>query len=811
MTPLLEKTETPHAAAKLFGSDTSMIQTPLLLSLLIASCLIEPSYAVPIFLPPQDADGASHPTNAITLYLDITLNGVPRGLLPVEQQGDALLITPAIGHKIGLKLNESDTERIDLLTMADVTANYDQAMQTLSLTTAMANTTLPTTYLSNRDSTVYAASGDNGALFNYELYTGHSADGQYSASLLNEFRFFSHASTFSNTAITSIDSMAQGHAETIRLDTTFTHSWQDPLITLKAGDNITRPLTWSRAIRYGGLHIGHDFELNPNMIRSPLTEFVGSTTVPSNVDLLINGINQFNADIPPGPFTINIAPSINGYGVARMVTTDLLGQTQEIELPLFATPDMLQPGLWDWGFDIGKARMDYGVRSFNYDAAIITNSVSRYGLHDRLTLENQIETAPDFIKTGIGFLAQPWSTWGKVSGSYAYSQRDKTVGNQWSLGYRWNNSTFSFGAFTLQSNDTYHDLASLYDANTLMRSNRAFVGFNTERFGHVALSYLDQKTRQTASDPAANLDAENLKIVNASWGLSLPKNITLNVSASQHLADDRHQNIFITLNKTLDNRVHLFADMSPSFKVGASQGSDSSTGLDWAVTAAEETATMEGKVNYRGNYGAIGLQADNKHNVFANASGSALFMGGHAFLSPSLSESFALVSTNGIPNVPIHLENQLVGHTDASGLLVVTPLHAYQKNKITFDGLAIPAHYQLGDVTAYPVPTRQAGILVPFAIEPLQAALFQIVDETNQALPLGSTVFVFGESQPYTMGFDGFVYIDHLKESQTIEVHLPKEAGMYEAAKCQASITYTPKTALGQTPTIICQPIHPFQ
>lgn len=54
-------------------------------------------------------------------------------------------------------------------------------------------------------------------------------------------------------------------------------------------------------------------------------------------------------------------------------------------------------------------------------------------------------------------------------------------------------------------------------------------------------------------------------------------------------------------------------------------------------------------------------------------------MGGGLFAAREISNGFAVVSTDGIPDVPIKLQNNVIGSSDDNGLLLVTSLNSYQK------------------------------------------------------------------------------------------------------------------------------------
>src|SRR5204862_86830 len=74
----------------------------------------------------------------------------------------------------------------------------------------------------------------------------------------------------------------------VRLDSTFAVDYPEKLTSLRLGDTLSRPGTWGRPIRLGGLQYGTNFNVQPGFIRQPVLEAAGSATLPSTVDLFVN-------------------------------------------------------------------------------------------------------------------------------------------------------------------------------------------------------------------------------------------------------------------------------------------------------------------------------------------------------------------------------------------------------------------------------------------------------------------------------------------------------------------------------------------
>ena len=151
-------------------------------------------------------------------------------------------------------------------------------------------------------------------------------------------------------------------------------------------------------------------------------------------------------------------------------------------------------------------------------------------------------------------------------------------------------------------------------------------------------------------------------------------------------------------------------------------------------------------------------------------------MGGGFFPTRRINSGFAVVSTDGIADVPVLLQNSPIGTTNSRGLLLVSPLNAYQSNKVSIDPMNLPADLQIDKVNIEATPTDRAGTLVTFAITPVRSASVIIIDSSHQPLPLGSQVRLLTNKdipEEAIIGFDGEVYLDTLDEHNVLEVINP--------------------------------------
>ncbi len=94
----------------------------------------------------------------------------------------------------------------------------------------------------------------------------------------------------------------------------------------------------------GGIQISRDFAIRPDVITYPLSHFAGNASVPSTVDLFINGYRADSAEIKPGPFTLTNVPSINGASEAVAVVTHALGRQASTTIPFYVSSSLLRDG-----------------------------------------------------------------------------------------------------------------------------------------------------------------------------------------------------------------------------------------------------------------------------------------------------------------------------------------------------------------------------------------------------------------------------------------------------------------------------------
>lgn len=754
------------------------------------------------------SEGAEKPVDlgGIDLYLDVTLNGTHKGLVHFGDRNGKLWVSRTSLLELGFSLPADAGDPLSLDALNGVHVDYDAKRQTVVVVAPLALLRLDTTELGAVTNRRSQASTSPGALLNYNVYGNYGAHGANTLSAFAELRAFNSWGVFSTTELAQHTDSGNGTLQnhTVRLDTTWTTSFPDELISLRIGDMLTDALSWTRSTRIGGIQIGTNFGLQPYLVTAPLPQFIGSATLPSDVQLYVNGLRQYSGQVPAGPFQLSTIPNISGAGNAQVVLTNALGETTTLNFSLYGEHRLLQEGLNDWSAEVGFVRKNYGLDSFDYSHDAAGSATWRYGLTNNFTIEAHGETTRNLENGVVGADWLLGTSGGVLSASAGYSESGNRTGEQFGLGYTWSNSRLSFGASATHTSGTYRDVATFYGAPPPTLSAQAFASYNFDRLGAFGVSYVDLHSPLQ----------DNSRFASAYWFKSFGQRLSLNFSLSQDLDNSRNRTAFLLATFSFDHNITASAGLQrvndrTGFTANAMQALPSQGGLGWraAVSAIEGQSGGEGEIEYLGRYGQLtaGIyDIGPTRYAYGGATGSLVLMGGGLFAARQINDGFAVVSTDGVAGVPIGLQNNPVGVTDNRGLLLVTPVNSYQDNKITIDPMKLPPDVRIARVDANATPTDRSGVVVSFGIQPVRAASVILVDAAGKPLPVGSLVRVRGQAgEPVLVGFDGAVYLDTLDAHDDLDVETA-------SGRCHASFDYpTQKGSIPQIGPLVCQKASP--
>lgn len=749
--------------------------TVLAASLSLAAIALSPAWSAE---PEADVDSSGDQN----LYLEVVVNHVPfrRVELCVQREGH-LYVEAETLRELGLTWPGASTAHglVDLGSLPGLQVQYDVARQRLDLFAPVNMLSGPPTMIGYSTPPVPhidPATQAPGLLLNYDVYAQKDSNST-SASAWTELRLFGVGPGVWRTSTLTESTWGYGSntERNIRLDTSWQLDFPESMVSLTFGDAFNGALSWTRAFRFGGVRISRNFDLQPYRTTVPLASFVGQTAVPSLVDLYINGVRQAQGPVAPGQFQVVGAPIITGAGNAQIVVTDITGQQRIVSIPLYNSASLLQKGLSDWSFEVGALRLNYGLTSFSYaDNAMVTGS-ARYGLTNHVTLEAHAETSRGLTMGGVGALVLLGQI-GVVSTSIATSNYAHQRGQQYGIGYDWRGYGFNVSLSTLRRNTAFQDIGTLENSPLPLSSSQAFVGWNVGR-GQLGASYIRQEYPDTPTASYAGL----------TWSQSLGRFGFITVGANRDLEGHSGTTAYAYWSMPLGNRAQTWASAGHQSEgntgtIGAARNlPGDADGWGWRVQAnAGENAGGQAEISELTRYGEwrvggqyIANQNEGSSTGYASATGGLLLMQGSVFPMRRVFDAFALVSTDGVSGVPVRLENRLVGTTDRNGLLLVTPLNAWQNNDLSIDPRALPADVSVQRDHMQAVPSTGSGMLARFQIETMLMLEFSIHSVAGQPIPAGTRATLEPGNQAVPIGYDRRVYLENPPAGARLSVQLP--------------------------------------
>ncbi|WP_156680824.1 fimbria/pilus outer membrane usher protein [Sphingomonas profundi] len=735
----------------------------------LAVCFAAPALAAPAIPVSGDVAGPA------SLFVELVVNRQAHGALAnVVQDGAHLWIEPQALRDAGVAVTGAG--RIDLAARTDFTATYDAPGQRVLLDVPAA--LLPTRHIAEPPREAATTIVDTGAILNYDLYVQRSG-GRTTASLWTEQRLFGRLGSLSNTGVVRVGAL--GRNGYVRFDTRFRQVDEARALAFTAGDLITQALPWTTAARVGGLQLARNFRVRPDLITVPLPSFAGQATVPSGVDLFVNGYRQQQqVDVAPGRFVLDSVPVVNGAGEARIVTTDAVGRQIATVIPFYVAPELLRPGLTDFSVEAGALRRGYGVRAFDYGRLLASASL-RHGATPRLTIEAHGETAGGMVEGGLGAAWSP-GLWGAVHGSLAVSRRQGMTGTQLAVGYAYASRRFSVGVEHIQRSGAFADVAS-FDLRTWrgrMRIDRVSGSLVLGGIGSVGLAYIDSRTR----------DGRRARL--ASTSLSMPVGRRLSVfGAVDYDFDARSASAQLRLVLPFGRNGTAGAGLSRQpggvlrGQVNVSRSVPTEGGLGLSADAA-----VDGRGTFAGQ--ASGIWRAQSHQLEAGyarapggsstwigASGSVAMLDGGIFLANALPDAFAVVST-GTPKVKVLYENQLIGRTGGSGRLFVPRVTAYHPGRFAIDALDLPVGAQARLVETRASLREGAGAVIRMTVTKTTTTTARLVDAAGAPLPPGTGVSL-PDGRRTVVGWDGVVMLEDVTGTADLALNGP-------AGRCRAHV-----------------------
>lgn len=747
------------------------------------------------------------------LLLEVRINGYPTGkIAEFVQRGDMLWARPGELRDIGLRLPDgadSGEALLPLSALPGLDWRLVEATQTLELAAPIERLqpTLIAAMSSSGEDVPYQSG--SGAVFDYDL-VGTSSEGEHSASGLFDLRAFSPWGVASSGFLTHFggDTLAW-QQRTVRLDTVLTHADPQTLRRYRLGDFVSGGLAWSRPVRLGGVRVSSDFSMRPDLITFPLPRLGGTATLPSTVDVLVNGQRVMSRDVPPGPFEVPQLPVVTGAGTITLNVTDALGRQTTQTLPFYASSQLLAPGLQTYSLEAGALRRNWGSVSNDYGTTVASASYRR-GLSPRLTAEAHAEAASSLGLFGAGVVAN-LADLAVANFAAAGSTGGGRRGLQINAGLQHLGRVFSVSTQASFAGRQFSDIGAIDGDPVPWRQIYASTGLALGAAGSFGIAYagIDRQSRPLRQWYAASAGSaaplwydygtragERQRMLTASYSVQLAGRASLYATAYKDFAPDGGSGVMIGVALPLGSRggsASASVNRSggdTSFQLQAMKSADTVGDWGYRLYHAGGPYTQDtGELSYKSPwlFGSIGVDQMRQQTSWrAQARGALVAAGGSLFASNIINDSFAVVDTEGAPGIRVRYENRDMGRTDGAGRLLVPELRSFEINQLSIEPTDVPPDASIALTHQKVRPMDRSGVVVKFPIRTAHSALLRLVDGRGQPLPLGSTLTLEASGAVLPVGYDGEAYADDLQAHNVGRVKFP------DGRRCVVQFDYQP-------------------
>jgi outer membrane usher protein len=667
---------------------------------------------------------------------------------------------------------------------------------------------------------------DFGAVMNYTLFGGVTKSigpgftGFSGANASLDARVFGPYGTLTQTGI--VGSTTLRDMDVLRLDTRWTYSDPDNLVSYRAGDTISGGLAWTRPIRLGGLQVQRNFALRPDLVTLPLPSYSGSAAVPSTVDVYVNNIKALSQPVAAGPYQISNLPLLSGGGTARVVVQDAAGREVEASLPYFISPTLLRQGLTDYTLEAGFPRLNYATQSNDYLGKPAASGGVRHGLYDWLTLEAHGEAGAGVLNAGTGLVAS-LASWGVVSVAGSASHFDERFGYQAYAAFDTHLWGVTIHAGSQRTFGAYSDLSSAI--SRYLPQQASILGSFLQSTSATSVSSRPPKALDTISvgiplpfdKSSLNFsfirlemyDRKRSEIMNVSYSRPLIWDATVHVTAFTDLADRKNSGIFAGISVPLGEQISGSSGVN-------STGGRTNGYVDIAKTMQPEPGSYgwrvrdsEGANPYRNasatyrssvaQFGGEVRQVGSSVGGSLQAQGAVAAMEGGVFLSNRIDDAFAVVDA-GLADIEVLYENRPVGKTNSAGKILIPGLRSYQKNQVAIDPRDLPINAEAPTTQNVVAPMDRGGVVVRFGAKNANdTAMVILTDKDRKPLAVGSRVRLENSEETFVVGYDGQAYLKGLGATNTALVTT-------DAGECRATFPFTPdKDSQVLVGPVVCQ------
>lgn len=588
----------------------------------------------------------------------------------------------------------------------------------------------------------------------------------------------------------------------IRLDTSLSFEFPNHFSRLVIGDTITTFNTQLSSFRFGGLSFGTNFTERPDFIYWNVPALNGSATLPSTVDLYINGVQLYRQKVLPGNYSIQSGASIQQGGTAQIVVEDILGNRTVQSFPVYINNRLLKPKLDEYNISLGKIRYNYSDQNDDY-REFFSSIYYRRGLTDKTTLGTTLSYSEE-AKNYSFLWTQALSRFGLLDYSYTLSQYKGQNGYNMNTSLSNQIGRYSFGISNQYYSQDFRRLGDL-SSQRVKSDTLVYIGlYEIPYFNNMYLNYVERDYY-----PNQNFNVLKNRILNLSFSKIVNKQFSYNVGYYKDLENNANSGFLLSMNYYFDKGRSISASRNNSEinRMSYVKNSNYQTGLDYGigVTNRDSDFSYSGYGVYKSNYGDLRVSHDRNdrfHNTQASYEGALVWLGKHVAATKYVDNAFAVVNVGDYKDIDIYRTSSLVGKTNDKGYMFVHNIIPYVNYDISFNQNQLPLDEKVDVEKKRIITLNQRGYYVDFPVYHTQMAIVRLHDAENHHFERATEVYVGDDPEYYPIDGEAKVYLYGLKQDKyDLLIKMPGNKS------CHASLDLRsrPASDVKQVIDLLCQ------
>jgi outer membrane usher protein len=528
------------------------------------------------------------------------------------------------------------------------------------------------------------------------------------------------------------------------------------------GDNLgfTGPLGGDSWI--AGVTVAKEFAINPYFVRYPMLSVSTPISVPSVMEVQVNGQIVSREQVAPGLLDVRNLPMTLGRNDAQVIVRDAFGVERELSSTYYLTTSALAQGVQDYQYSVGFRRMGVGEKSWDYRTPVAL-ARHRVGITDSVTAGGRVEVQPGRLYSGGPSLNLRLPI-GEVEAATSVSSKRGAFGSAGLVGFSFTGRPVSAGGSVMVASRNYATLTPNPVEEDPKTEANVFASANIGGPVSVTAQHSQRRLHQGISRERTGL----LSTIHVARNVELTASVT-RVRDERGHGREAYAGITILFGKSTASAALVQDGRGNRMTVDAQRSLPVGEGYGYQMHAESGDGMAYGVARYQTKYGRYELRQEQLYgesNTTVTAAGSIVGIGGGLYASRPVQESFALVRIPGVEGVRAFASHQEVGKTGRKGDLLVPDLQAYYANILDVADGDIPLQYAVPDVGQTLALPYRGGAVAEFGVQKIQrvVGVITVADQGGERIPSYGeiTVTAKGREVSSPIGSSGRFYFEDL-------------------------------------------------